>query len=159
MIDLPFEGRVALVTGSARRTGRALALAFAEAGADVAVHYRTSEGEANDVVAAIRALGRSSVPVQADLTKPDEAVRAVDMAAKDLGRLDILVNNVGVIVWKEIDAITTEEWNASIDGTLNATWHACRAALPHMRGQRFGRIVNILDDDADRINPVPLASP
>ena len=159
MIELPLEGRTALVTGAARRTGRALALALARAGADVAVHFHTSEREAAEVVAEIRGLGRASVPVRADLTDAADAARAVDLAAKDLGRLDVLVNNVGVIVWKRIDEIEVDEWRASLAGTLDATWHTCRAALPHMRGQGYGRIVNVLDADADRLRATPLATP
>jgi len=157
--ELRFEGRAVLVTGAAKRTGRALALAFADAGADVAVHFRSSEAEALAVVDEIRARGRASLPVRADLTSSEEATRAIDLAAKDLGRLDILVNNVGAIVWKQIGEISPEEWRHSLAGTLDVTWNACRAALPHMRRQGFGRIVNILDANADRLHATPLATP
>ena len=145
------QGRRALVTGAARRTGRALALALAEAGADVAVHYRTSEDEALAVAAEIEAMGRRAVAVCADLAHAEQAERAVEEARSVLGPIDTLVNNVGAIVWKNLDEITPADWQTSLDGTLTATYHACRAALPGMRTAGFGRIVNILDADADSV--------
>ena len=153
------QGRRALVTGAARRTGRALALALAEAGADVAVHYRTSEDEARAVVAEIEAMGRRAVAVCADLAHAGQAERAVEEARSVLGPIDTLVNNVGAIVWKNLDEITPADWQTSLDGTLTATYHACRAALPGMRTAGFGRIVNILDADADALAPAILATP
>jgi len=153
------EGRVALVTGSARRTGRGLALALAEAGADVAIHYRKSKDEAFGVADEIRGLGRRSTAVQADLADASATAGAVEQVVGELGGLDILVNNVGAIVWKKLDEISADEWRQSIDSTINATYHASIAALPHMRDKAFGRIINILDTDADRIRPTLLATP
>lgn len=152
-------GRCAMVTGAARRTGRALAIALAEAGADVAVHYRSREEEARAVVDEIRGLGRNAVAVQADLASAAEAERAVAEGTSALGRIDILVNNVGAIVWKNLDEITPDEWRVSLDGTVTATWHACRAVTPGMRDRGYGRIVNILDADADALAPVVFATP
>lgn len=159
MSTAPLEGRCALVTGAAKRTGRGLALALAEAGADVAVHYRSSATEAGEVADAIRALDRRSAVVRADLTDPDQASRMVAAAIEALGAVDIVVNNVGAIVWKTLDELTPEDWRTSIDGTLGATWHTCRAVIPHMRERGFGRIVNILDADADALAPALLATP
>ncbi len=155
-VDL--RGRRALVTGAARRTGRALALALARAGADVAVHCRESRDEAERVVGEIEALGRRAPLVQVDLRDPEATASAFEQAAHDLGGLEILVNNVGTIVWKDFDAHTTEDWRDCLDGTLFVTLFASRAALPHMRAGRFGRIVNILDVDADSHAPVPYAT-
>ena len=155
-IDL--SGRCALVTGAARRTGRALALALARAGADVAVHCHESQQEAEAVVREIESMGRRSVLVRVDL-RDAEAVRAAFAEAADqLGRLDILVNNVGTIVWKDFNALSPEEWRECIDGTLFVTLFASQAALPFMRREGFGRIINILDADADALNPVPYAT-
>ena len=159
MSDSSLAGRCALVTGAARRTGRALAIALAEAGADVAVHYRSRAEEARAVVDQIRSLGRRAVVVQADLASAEEAGRAVEEATKALGQIDILVNNVGAIVWKNLDEITADEWRASLDGTVTATWHTCRAVTPGMRDRGYGRIVNILDADADALAPVVFATP
>ncbi len=152
-------GRRALVTGAARRTGRALALALADAGADVAVHYRTGSEEAHAVVAEIRDRGRKGVAVQADLADAEQTEAAALQAEEALGPVDILVNNVGVVVWKMIDQITPDDWQMSLDGTVTATWHACRAVLPGMRARGFGRVVNILDADCDALAPVVQATP
>jgi NAD(P)-dependent dehydrogenase (short-subunit alcohol dehydrogenase family) len=155
-VDL--SGRCALVTGAARRTGRALALALARAGADVAVHCHHSREEALGVVAEIESMGRRSTLVQVDLRELPRVESAFAAAASELGRLDILVNNVGTIVWKDFDDLSAEEWRECIDGTLFVTLFASRAALPTMRAQRFGRIINILDADADAWAPVPYAT-
>jgi NAD(P)-dependent dehydrogenase (short-subunit alcohol dehydrogenase family) len=88
-------GRVALVTGAAKRTGRGLALALARAGADVVVHYGRSRQEADSAVAEIGALGRRGFAVSADLARPGEAERLIETALARTGRLDVLVNNVG----------------------------------------------------------------
>ena len=152
-------GRRAVVTGAAHRTGRALALALAEAGADVAVHYRSSEAAAAQVVAEIESLGRRSVAVPADLRDPEQAERAMADVVAAFGGLDILVNNVGTIVWKDLPELTPREWQDSLDGTLGVTYQACRAALPHLRASRAGRIVNLLDADADALAPVVHATP
>ena len=159
MSGLALEGRRALVTGSAVRTGRELALALARAGADVAVHGRSRRQEAEATRDEIRALGRQGVLVMGDLSDPGEAERVVEAAVEGLGGLDILVNNVGAIVWKELSALSVEEWTHCIDGTLNLTYYACRAALPHLRRGGWGRVINILDADADALAPVPFATP
>lgn len=153
------EGHRALVTGAARRTGRALALALAKAGADVAVHYRSSAADAQAVADEIRGLGRRATTVRADLADAEQAARAANEAAAALGPIDILVNNVGAIIWKTLDEISPEDWKTCLDGTVTATWHACRAVTPGMRQHGFGRIVNILDADADALGPVLFATP
>lgn len=155
-VDL--AGRTALVTGSARRTGRALAIALARAGAKVAVHCRESRDEARTVVETIRGLGRESVLVEADLRDPEHTTSAFAEAANALGGLDILVNNVGTIVWKRLEEHTAEDWRACLDGTLFVTLHASQAALPFMRVRGFGRMINILDADADGQDPIPYAT-
>ena len=152
------DGRRALVTGAARRTGRALALALARAGADVAVHCHESRDDALGVVGEIEALGRRACLVEADLRDREATATAFARAAETLGGLDILVNNVGTIVWKRFAALDDDDWHACIDGTLFVTLNATLAALPFMRSGGFGRIVNILDADADSVAPVPYAT-
>ncbi len=154
----PLSGRTALVTGAARRLGRALALALAHAGADVLVHYRSSEAEAREAVAEIEALGRRAAVVQADLAQAEAVRRAFGEAIDAMGGLDILVNNVGTIAWKRLDEHTAEDWRDCLDGTLFATLHASEAALPALRRSGRGRILNILDADADLTSPVPFAT-
>src|SRR6056297_17129 len=152
------SGRTAVVTGAARRNGRALALELARCGARVAVHCHHSRSEAAEVVEAIRDLGRDSVLIEADLLDPPHVEQAFADAAAALGGLDILVNNVGTIVWKRLEDHTPDDWRACLDGTLFVTLHASQAALPSMRAKGFGRIINILDADADDQNPVPYAT-
>ncbi len=151
-------GRVALVTGAARRMGRALALALAESGADVIVHYHRSRDEAEAVVREIEALGRCGHAVSFDLADPAAVEAGIRSAVERAGGLDILVNNVGTIVWKRLDELTPEDWKACLDGTLLATLHASQAALPALRASGRGRIINILDADADATDPVPFAT-
>ena len=159
MSDLPLQGRVALVTGGGRRTGRSIALALAGAGADVVIHYRRSEAEAREAAGEVERLGRRSLTLAADLADAEATAAAFATAVEQLGRLDILVNNAAGIVWKALTAMDVADWHRSIDDTLHITYHACRAALPWMRSQGFGRIVNLIDVDADALMAVPMVTP
>lgn len=159
MSDTPLSGKNALVTGAAHRTGRDLALGLARSGADVAIHFHTNEEAAQSVVSEIEAMGRRSLAVQADLTQADQAANAIQAAETALGSIEILVNNVGVIVWKTLDEITPADWQRCIDGTVTSTWNTSRAAACGMRARGFGRIINILDADADALAPVIFATP
>jgi 3-oxoacyl-[acyl-carrier protein] reductase len=157
--DLPLRGRVALVTGGGRRTGRSIALALAGAGADVVIHYRRSKAEAREAAGEVERLGRRSLSLAADLADAEATAAAFATAVEQLGRLDILVNNAAGIVWKPLTAMDVADWHRSIDDTLHITYHACRAALPWMRSQGFGRIVNLIDVDADALMAVPMVTP
>lgn len=137
------EGRAALVTGGSRRIGRSIALGLARAGADVAVTFRRSEGDARAVVRAIEGLGRRGTAIRADLTRPASARAAVDRAARALGRLDILVNNVGEWVVRPVAATDLATWQRILDTNLTATFVASKAAVAHMRRRGWGRIVNL----------------
>lgn len=159
MSERRLEGRVALVTGGARRTGRAISLALAEAGADVVVHYRDSHAEALETVAAVERLGRRGLALQAPLDDAARTAAAFATVPQRLGRLDILVNNASAIVWKTLEGMDVAEWHHGIDHTLHITHHACRAALPWMRQGGFGRIVNIVDVDADATTGFPMVTP
>jgi len=137
------EGRVALVTGGSRRIGKVIALALARGGADVAITYRTRRMEAREVVRSIRALGRRSVAVRADLTRPADCRRAVERTAAQWGRLDILVNNVGEWLVQPVEAMDLDAWRRVLDSNLTATFLCSKHALPFMRRQKWGRIVNL----------------
>ncbi len=137
------EGRVALVTGAARGLGRAIAVALAEAGADVALGLRDAsrdDGPAEQV----RALGRRALPLQLDVSRPDEIERGVATTVAELGSLDILVNNAGGgaghIPAEDVPLDVVER---TIDVNLRGTFVACRAAFRPMRERGFGRIVNV----------------
>ncbi|MCX5968172.1 MAG: SDR family oxidoreductase [Cyanobacteria bacterium] len=159
MSTLPLHGRVALVTGAARRTGRSIALALAEAGADLVIHHHHSEAEARQLVAAVEGLGRRALAIAVDLRDAAATEVAFSQAAESLGGLHILVNNACGILWKRLEATSVAEWHSGVEETLHITYHACQAALPMMRRQGFGRIVNLIDVDADSLRAVPKLTP
>lgn len=159
MTTLPLNGRVALVTGAGKRTGRTIALALANAGADLAIHYHHSGDEAEAVVDEIKALGRDAKAFAADLSDATTTEAAFRQATESMGRLDILVNNACGIQWKRLEETSVAEWHSGVEQTLHITFHACQAALPTMRRQGFGRIVNLIDVDADSLISVPVVTP
>jgi len=140
---MDLEGRAALVTGGSRRMGRVIALALARAGADVAISYRTKAAEGRKVSEAIRDAGRRALAIRADLTRPGDARRAVETAARAFGRLDILVNNVGEWVVRSVEDTDLRTWRRVIDSNLTAAYMCSRTAVPHMRRNQWGRIVNL----------------
>jgi 3-oxoacyl-[acyl-carrier protein] reductase len=136
-------GRVAVVTGSARNIGRAIALAFAEAGAAVVVSARRSSQEAEAVAGEIRTSGGRAVAALADVGDPASAAALIETAVREFGRLDILVNNASVR--RETDLATLEyaEWRDILATTLDGAFLCSRAALPHLIAAGGGSIVNI----------------
>jgi 3-oxoacyl-[acyl-carrier protein] reductase len=159
MTALPLNGRVALVTGAGKRTGRTIALALAQAGANLAIHYHHSGNEAEAVVDEIKALGRKAQAFAADLSDATATEAAFSQATESMGRLDILINNACGIQWKRLEETSVAEWHNGVEQTLHITFHACQAALPTMRRQGFGRIVNLIDIDADSLSSVPVVTP
>ena len=137
-------GCVALVTGSAKRLGRAVALRLAAEGADVVVHYRTSAAEARSAVAEIEKLGRRGEAIAADLDRVSEIKRLFDETAKQFGRLDILVNSAANFLPASIVSTTEEIWDASLDSNLKAPFFCAQAAAPLLRRTK-GTIVNFAD--------------
>jgi NAD(P)-dependent dehydrogenase (short-subunit alcohol dehydrogenase family) len=136
--------RVALITGG-KRIGAVVAIELARRGADVALVYRESQTEAGETAAAIRALNRRAVVLQADLAVPAEAERVVDEAVDQLGRLDVLVNMASIYRKSSFDELEVADWDAQMAVDLRAVWLCARAAVPHMRRVRGGRIVNFSD--------------
>ena len=135
-------GQVALVTAAARGLGRAIAVALAAAGADVALGLR-DVNSAKDLVAEIEALGRHALALQMDVTKLDQITRAIDATAEQFGKLDILVNNAGNgFTNLAIDA-PEEEFDATLNINLKATFFAAQAAAKIMMRQSGGRIINM----------------
>jgi len=135
--------RVALVTGASRGIGQAVALALAEAGADVAVNYRERATDAQAVVDTIRTLGRRSVAIAADVSDSEAVTRLLAETTAALGPPDILVNNAGLAIIRGIDDLTEAEFDRTIAVNLKSCFLCTRAVLPHMRAQKWGRIVNI----------------
>jgi pteridine reductase len=138
------RGRVALVTGSAKRLGRAVALRLAEEGADIVIHYRSSAVEARSAVAETEKMGRRGVAIAADLTSVADIKQLFDEAAKQFGRLDILVNCAANFLPSSIISTTEEVWDASLDSNLKAPFFCAQAAAPLLRRSK-GCIVNFAD--------------
>ena len=136
-------GKVALVTGSSRGLGRAIALALAAVGADVAVNYRKNRKEADDVVAEIRKLGRRAVAIGADVSRQVDVARLVAETKAQLGTITILVNNAGIARVEAIDAIDEQNWDEMIAVNLKSAFLVTKAVLPGMREAGWGRILNM----------------
>jgi 3-oxoacyl-[acyl-carrier protein] reductase len=137
------HGRVALVTGASRGIGKAIALALAEAGADVAVNYRERAAEAGAVAAAIRSLGRRSSALGADVSEGAAVARMVAAAEAALGPIDVLVNNAGVALNRSLEELTEADFDRTIAVNLKSAFLCTQALWPGMRARRWGRIVNI----------------
>ena len=135
--------RCVLVTGAARGIGKAIALALTEAGANVAVNYRQREEEANAVVEAIRKLGRKAIAVQADVSDGMAVKGMVSTVEREFGSIDILINNAGVALHRGLDDLTEADFDRTLSVNLKSAFLCTQAVLPHMRGRRWGRIVNI----------------
>ena len=137
------SGKVALVTGSSRGIGRAIALAFADAGANVAVNYRSHDGKAAEVVSQIKVLSRLALAVKADVSVSADIERMVGLVEKELGPISILVNNAGIGVMHSPGDITEKDWNDTIAVNLTSAFLVIQAVLPGMRALKWGRIVNL----------------
>jgi 3-oxoacyl-[acyl-carrier protein] reductase len=137
------RGRRALVTGGGRGIGKAIVLALAECGADVAVNYRERSGDADAVAALVRGLGRKAIAVQADVSQGTAVAALVARVEAELGGIDILVNNAGVALRRGLDDLTEEDFDLTIATNLKSAFLCTQAVLVGMRARRWGRIVNI----------------
>jgi 3-oxoacyl-[acyl-carrier protein] reductase len=136
-------GRIALVTGGSRGIGRAIALALAKAGADVAVNFLSHESEAKDVCAEIDSYGRRSLAIQVDVSLAAEVSRLVGTVEEQLGPVSILVNNAGIANPRRFDEIDEALWDETIATNLKSCFLVTQVVLPGMRAQRWGRIINL----------------
>jgi 2-deoxy-D-gluconate 3-dehydrogenase len=135
-------GKVAVVTGASRGLGRAMALALAEAGADVALAAR-SKPDLEETAHRVEAAGRRALVVPTDVTSYPAVEALMRAAVRTLGRLDVVVNNSGVARVKPLVEWTPEEWRALLDVNLGGVFSGCRAAAPHLIAQRSGKVINV----------------
>lgn len=143
MQDLGLKGRVALVTGGSRNIGRAIALAFADAGASVAIVARSDRDAAEAVAREVEARGVASTVLLGDVGQEEDAARLVGEAVKTLGRLDILVNNAAIRREAPIESLSFVDWRDVMGVTLDGAFLMSRAAIPHLKAGGQGAIVNI----------------
>jgi NAD(P)-dependent dehydrogenase (short-subunit alcohol dehydrogenase family) len=141
---MTLANRGVLITG-VKRIGAIVAADLANAGADIALSYNRSRAEADATADAIRALGRRAFTIHADLSEADACRRLVDDAATSLGRLDVLINMASVYVATSYDALTDADWDAAINVDLRASHLCTQAAVPHLRRQGGGRVINFSD--------------
>uniref|UniRef100_A0A7C2ZUN0 SDR family oxidoreductase n=1 Tax=Ignisphaera aggregans TaxID=334771 RepID=A0A7C2ZUN0_9CREN len=139
---MDFKGKKALITGAAKGIGFEIARTFASSGADIAVIDKAKD-ELEKAVEELKKLGVKVVGVSADLTKKDEAFKAVEAMVSELGRIDILVNNVGAYPRKAFLEMDDDFWRTMLDINLNTMFYVTKAVVPYMIKQNYGRIVNI----------------
>lgn len=137
------DRRVALVTGGSRGIGRAIALALAREGADVAISYVSNEGAALEVIQGIESLGRRGLALRCDVSDFAAADNMVSEVAERLGKVDILVNNAGITRDALLLRMKEEDWDSVLDTNLKGVFNCTRAAAKVMLRQRWGRVVNI----------------
>ncbi len=137
------DGRIALVTGASRGIGKAVALALAANGADVAVNYAGSAQAAEAVAEEIRAMGRRALVVQADVSDAASVQQMIEKVTAEFGRVDILVNNAGITRDGLLMRMKDEDWDAVLKTNLNGVYYCTKAVVKGMMKQRYGRIINM----------------
>jgi NAD(P)-dependent dehydrogenase (short-subunit alcohol dehydrogenase family) len=152
---LDFTGKVVVVTGSGSGLGQGIAARFAQAGAAVVIHYRTSAAGADQLMRRLKHEGARVITQSGDLTQPSAAAELMAHAVEEFGRVDVLINNAGTFPLHSLMEMTPEQWDAVVDANLR-TVHLCtQAAARHMRDHaQEGAIVNITTIEAE--NPAPL---
>ena len=137
------KDKIALVTGSSRGVGRAVALAFAKEGAKVVVNYSSSEKAALEVVEKIKEMGSDAIAVKADVSKKQDAEALIEAGIEKFGRIDVLVNNAGFTRPALLINMTEEQWDAVVDIHMKGTFLCSQAAAKHMIEQKSGKIINV----------------
>ncbi len=141
---MKIESRAALITGG-KRIGATVAVELARRGADIALAYNRSRAEADETAQAVRGLNRRATAIRADLSRAEDCNQLVAQAAADLGRLDILVNMASIYVSTPFDDLRETQWNDSLNVDARAAFLCTRAAVPFMRAQGGGRVINFSD--------------
>jgi len=136
------HGKTGLITGASKGLGKAMALALAEAGARLALVSRNLE-QLNETAAAVRKLGGHATVFQADVSSEEQVLRLEKAVAKDLGKIQILINNAGINLRKRLTDFTLAEWQQVMDTNLTSVFLMCRSFVSQMKGQGYGRILNL----------------
>ena len=137
------NNRVALVTGGSRGIGRAIAVSLAEAGASIAVNYRDKAAEARNVAETIRGAGGRAMAIGADVSLAAEVAAMMAAVERDLGPVDVLINNAGIGLVRTVDDLTEDDFDRTIAVNLKSVFLCTQAVVPGMRARKWGRIVNI----------------
>jgi NAD(P)-dependent dehydrogenase (short-subunit alcohol dehydrogenase family) len=138
-------GKVAMVTGGAKRVGKAIVLALAARGCKLVVHYHTSQTEAEETVRELLATGHEAIALQADVTREADVDRMIDAAVARFGRIDVLVNNAAVFFRTPVGTLTIEEWEQVMDVNLTGTFLCAHKIGLRMREWGWGHIINMAD--------------
>jgi len=141
---MKLEGKKAIVTGGSRGIGRAISLMYAKEGADILVNYHSNDAAAKETVAEIEKLGRKGVAVAADVADYKSAQNMVDECVKQLGGVDIVVNNAGVSRPSMLLKMKEEDWDAIINIHLKAAFNTTQAAGRYMKEKKYGKIINVI---------------
>jgi NAD(P)-dependent dehydrogenase (short-subunit alcohol dehydrogenase family) len=142
MSDAKLAGKSALITGASKGLGKAIALALAKAGARLALVSRNLD-QLNGTAAEVRAVGGHATVFQADIADEEQVARIERSMTQHFGKLQILVNNAGINIRKPVTEFTLAEWRQVVDTNLTGAFLMCRAFVPHMKGQGYGRILNL----------------
>ncbi len=148
MIEL--RGKTALITGGSRGIGRATAVLFGRAGADVAINYASRDDAAKEVKKKIESLGQRCLLLRADISQEAEAVRMVETMVKEMAGIDILVNNAGIWTYGEIGNMSCRTWEETIKANLDSVFFVTNAVVPHMKRKKQGWIINVSSTAAIR---------
>jgi 3-oxoacyl-[acyl-carrier protein] reductase len=142
--------RVALITGGSRGIGKGIAFGLGREGARIAISYRANKAAAQNTLRQLQAAGCECFAIEADATNAAQTDSLVKSVLDHYGRLDVLVNNVGIFNWGTVAEATVEEWRRVLDSNLLSVFYTSKAALPAMRRQRWGRIINLGAVGAER---------
>ncbi len=144
------SGKIALVTGGAKRVGKAIVQALAARGCHLIVHYHRSQPQAQETVRALRAAGHRALALQADITKEDQVEAMIEAATAHFGRIDILVNNAALFYRTPVEMLTVEDWERVMDVNLTGTFLCAHKIGLRMREWGWGHIINIADVAGER---------
>ncbi|NEQ95470.1 MAG: bifunctional dihydropteridine reductase/dihydrofolate reductase TmpR [Cyanothece sp. SIO2G6] len=148
----------ALVTGSAKGIGRAIALQLAEDGFDVAFHYRNSANAAQQACQQATQFGVRAIALQADITQPEQATALVEQTVDQLGGLSVVVNAVGDYLRQRTSQITVDQWHGVISSNLHSAFYITQTAIPHLKTAQWGRIINIAVAGAQNVTACKLST-